>query len=71
MSSVFLRSRLALATDFTVLNRSNGKINHDEPAERGPSGINPPEKDPSKRKPAETSPYSSTSLTPEQDRRFP
>ena len=44
MSSVFLRSRLAPATDDAVLNRNNGKISHDELAEPGPSGINPPKK---------------------------
>jgi hypothetical protein len=58
MSSVFHRSRLVPATDFAVLNRINGKINHEERAESGPAGINPPQKDPSKRKPAKTSPYS-------------
>jgi hypothetical protein len=71
MSSVLLRRRLAPATGDEVLKRSNGKINHDERTEPGPSGINPPEKDPSKRKPAETIPYSSTSLNPEQNRPFP
>jgi hypothetical protein len=71
MSSVFLRSTLAPVTDDAVLNRSNGKINQAERAEPGSSGINPPETYPSKRTPAETSPYSSTSFTSEQVRLFP
>lgn len=45
MSSAFHRSRLAPATDDAVMNRNNGKINHDEREEPGVSGINPPEKD--------------------------
>ena len=45
ISSIFLRSRLVPATDDAVLNRSNGKISHDNREEPGPSGINTPEKD--------------------------